>query len=167
MDGALLAQRRRAVGEYDGNAQGLDWSSSNRIAAGFSSRIHFLRQGGTRLRTLLTRPSWVSDSWPDWSPSGRTLVYTRDRADECETCVGGGEIMRIAARGGRANFRLKTLNRDFGGGYFYSPTISPEGRRIAFSDGNALFIMGAKRGRPRRLTRGYEFVGELDWQALR
>jgi Tol biopolymer transport system component len=81
---------------------------------------------------------------PAWSPDGRTIAFTSDRA-------GNDDIYLVDAVGGAAN-RLTA-----GAGHHDNAVWSPDGRRLAFNadrDGaNDLFVMDADGGDPRNLTR--------------
>jgi Tol biopolymer transport system component len=156
-DGALLQRYQRRVSE-DLVFGDIDWSSTGWLAVTMNGSVRMLRPDGTGHR-VLTRS--VSDASPDWSPSGRTIVYVRDREQCEESCYRNGWIQRISTSTGRSSVRLRD--------YSYSPVISPEGSRIAYTDGYALYSLGAKRGRPRRLRRFFPtsfgpLVRDIDWQ---
>jgi len=71
----------------------------------------------TRALTRLTRNSAI-DTEPEWSPDGKSLVFTSDRG-------GQPQIYRISVNGGKAQ-RIT-----FQGRYNARPRFSPDGRQLA------------------------------------
>lgn len=66
----------------------------------------------------------VDADHPVWSPDGKWIVYTTDRNGEQNIAIRpsvGGE---------------EKILTDFKTGYYYAPRFSPNGKKIAFSDGN-------------------------------
>jgi Tol biopolymer transport system component len=160
---------QRAFVRTGGGVFGLDWSATGRIAAGLYGRVFTLRPDGTDRRGR-TRPLNSRDSEPDWSPSGKTLVYVRSgirgyigdsRASQPpEESVDYSVVMRVSDR--RRPTRRLRRNR-----WLYSPVVSPSGRQIAFHDKDAIYLMGVNGGRPRRVLRAApDSIETLDWQAL-
>jgi hypothetical protein len=154
-----------------GGVFGLDWSATGRIAAGLAGRVFTLGPDGANRRGL-ARPLDASDSEPDWSPSGTTLVYVRSgthgyigdgrAAQQAQGAqsVDYSVVMRVSDRTGRPTRRLRRNK------WLFSPVFSPRGRHIAFHDKDGIYIMGVDRGRPRRVLRLYDRIEALDWQAL-
>jgi len=112
-----------------GGAQGAGSATSSRIAFGLErddlSSIYTARPDGRGLRRLTvppTRQQLGGDSGPVWSPSGRRIVFERNLT------YWGADRYRLAAvpaAGGLARQLTK-------GPYDAMPTLSPNGRRIAF-----------------------------------
>jgi Tol biopolymer transport system component len=104
-------------------------ASRSRIAFGLErddlSSIYTVGANGTGLRRLTvppTRQQLGGDSGPVWSPNGRRIVFERDLT------YWGADRFRLAAvpaAGGLSRQLTK-------GPYDAMPTLSPDGRRIAF-----------------------------------
>ena len=106
--------------------------------------------GGTR---DLTGTPGIDEDHPAWSPDGRTVAYTTD--------VGGAQQVAVRpAEGGPE--RVLT---HFKSGYFYGPVFSPDGRALAFSDGeHRLWLLPVAGGEPRRVAQ--DKVREIHDQAF-
>ena len=89
----------------------------------------------------LTMTPGIDEDHPAWSPDGRTIAYTTD--------VGGGQQIAVRpAEGGPE----KVLT-SFAEGYFYGPIFSPDGKTLAFSDGNhKLWTVRTDGGAPKLVT---------------
>jgi Tol biopolymer transport system component len=154
---------------------GIDWSTRGLIATAGAGQVRVSRSNGANRRIISNplHPDFTStgDTDPDWSPSGRRVVYARKqwrvRAEDAR--------VRRAARKRREGVRLmlvvpgsRARQRFFLPFAFslYSPVFSPDGKRIAVSTGGSILVLGTRRGRPLRIFRGRsgEEVGELDWQ---
>ena len=107
--------------------------------SGDLTSLHTIRPDGTGLRRVTsppTRQALGGDSGPVWAPGGRTLVFERNLP------YWGSDRMRlmaVPARGGAP--RALTS-----GPFDAMPSISPDGRRIAFTrilrPNAALFTVG-------------------------
>src|SRR6266487_5774454 len=112
-----------------GGAQGAGSTARSRLAFGLdgsgASSIYTVRPNGSGLLRLTvppTRQQLGGDSGPVWSPSGRRIVFERDLT------YWGSDRYRLAAvpaAGGLAHQLTK-------GPFDAMPTLSPNGRRIAF-----------------------------------
>jgi tricorn protease len=89
----------------------------------------------------LTATQAVDEDHPAWSRDGKWIAYTTD--------VGGAQQVAIRpAEGGPE----KVLT-NFKTGYFYGPTWSPDGKTLAFSDGeHRLWVVGTAGGAPKMVA---------------
>ena len=86
----------------------------------------------------LTGAETADEDHPAWSPDGKWIAYTTD-------APGRQEVAVRPAEGGPE--RIVT---SFAKGYFYGPIFSPDGRTLAFSDGeHKLWTVGVDGGAPR------------------
>ena len=105
--------------------------------------------GGGRVRRLVTTDDPLE--WPSWSPDGRHVLYS--------TNVPGDPVRlrmwRVRAAGGRP--------RPLGEGR--SIDVSPDGRRIAFTTGHAVWTANADGSGRRRIVnhRAESMVWRLAW----
>lgn len=76
----------------------------------------------------ITRNAAMVDDDPDWSPDGRTILFTSHDPDDAPTNAVSAEIYTIDA-GGRGTPKALTANTH----EERAPSWSPDGRRIVFS----------------------------------
>jgi tricorn protease len=93
------------------------------------------------IATDLTRRTGIEEDHPSWSPDGRLIAYVTDVA-------GTQQIALRPAEGGRE--RLLT---QFKSGYLFGPAFAPDGRRLAFSDGeHRLWLANVDGAAPRQVA---------------
>lgn len=120
-----------------------------RIAYVNGEHIRVARNDGTAARRLTRPPAGGSDSGPAWSPSGRSLVFTRSVPKRSTRAARSGlRVIRLDGTGGRW--------LDPAGSGLWAPDWSPEGRRIAAHEpvgeaGGRLWVVGADGRNRRRL----------------
>jgi Tol biopolymer transport system component len=162
----------RGYPRYDERSD-LAWSASGRLALWVGSaksqywgHIATVSRDGTGLR-LVTRS--VRDSVPDWSPTGRHIVFARDSAGSRKLPHFRSDIWVARARGRRlqAPRRMTFTRRDF------FPVWSPSGQEIAyvrspdlFSPKGELWLMRAGDGREQRLVIRQVVTERISWQPL-
>jgi dipeptidyl aminopeptidase/acylaminoacyl peptidase len=120
-------------------------------------RAHlYIADAATGEARQLTSGPW-DDGEPDWSPDGRSIVFTSARGDEADLLF-GADLYTISADGGDAS----PLVRKPGG--LASPVHSPDGTQIAYLAGAGretgenvdLWLVPARGGDPRCLTGAFD-----------
>lgn len=146
-----------------GNEWSPDWSpDGSEIAfARSGGAIWAIRPDGTGLRQITAEvPGRVKGS-PDWSPDGTRIVYLTGWLDFGERCT---SIDRIGADGtGAAVVRAETCESDVSSNLYADPGWSPDGQRIASSDGIVMFTVRADGSDYRELP---DAAFTTDWQPL-
>jgi Tol biopolymer transport system component len=156
----------------------LDWAVTGRLAGvrfnagpgGLGMRILTAWPGGTGIRfaTSVRRkgPLITHDESPDWSPTGRSIVFQRNWWNDDLISSGRAAIWKVSP--GRPAIRLHRTPGDTR----QHPTFSPSGGRIAFvgDEGRAIVTVaangsGAARVLLRRARPIRAFL-DLDWQPL-
>jgi hypothetical protein len=135
-DGSGLQQITRHGGQSPA------WSSRGELAYSAGGKVWRMRPGGSRAYV-------ATGGRPDWSPSGRSVVYLRR-----------GSVYRVPARGGRARRLVR--------GFALSAAFSPDGQAIAFGRvvdiGGSLFTARSSHGgRARRIALGGELPVGSTW----
>jgi TolB protein len=108
--------------------------------------LYIVDARGVRLRRILDVMFGEQDMTANWSPDGRTLLFARYRQPSPRTAL---YIVRADGSGLR---RLRLEVRD--------PEWSADGKHIAFTNGGALYVMGANGTRTRRITSAGTY---FDW----
>ncbi len=132
--------------------------------------VFTMRADGTDLRRITDSVGYSGT--PSWSPDGRWIVFSADRADYPD----GQGIYRIASNGTGAITRVTPLPA--GQLWQELPRYSPDGRRIVFTEyrevpaenpddppilQSALFTVRSDGRDPRRLTSWDISAGDADW----
>lgn len=125
------------------NARGGD-----RVIALAGPRLVVVRPDGSGTRNI-TPPSVQDAAMPEWSPSGRKLVFV------CG--INGSQDICLIGRDG-SHFKRLT----HGDAADLSPDWSPNGKRIAYIRGGVIVIMGKKGDRTHRVAHT-RFARSLGW----
>jgi tricorn protease len=89
----------------------------------------------------LTNTPGIDEDHPAWTPDGKTIVYTTDASGE-------QELATRPAMGG-----AEKLITHFPSGYFYGPTISADGKLLAYSDNaHRLWLSGIDGSAPKQVA---------------
>lgn len=110
-----------------------------------TSRVKLLSLADRRLRSLTTPPGATSDSLPAWSPRGDTIAFVRR---DVRRWVPAILLVRPDGRG------LRRLTRGT------SPSWSPDGRRLVFAWGHAIYRVDADGSNRVRLARELTLGGD-------
>ena len=106
------------------------------------------RVGGRTDRVVTHTSGVIAEEDPAWTPDSKTLLFTRSK---------GVHLLGVysVSTGGRALRRLVTGASE--------PSVSPDGRRLAFIRGNHLWIAQRGGAGARRVTSGAVAEGGPDW----
>lgn len=117
-----------------------------------ASAIVTLNIDGSGFRSLTTPPAGSIDSSPSWSPDGSKIIFVRGAG-------GPGDFYTINADG-------SGLAR-VGTGTGQSPVYSPDGKRLAFSRNNQLYVANVDASAPVSIATASSnsgSIGLIDWQ---
>jgi len=142
--------RRRALSPSPGGGDGgAQWSPDGKLIAFWSDRLegarhirglYVMRADGRGRRRLTPRDLVAPRDFdaPSWSSDGRMLAFSGERGSRRGIWVvrrDGTRLRLVAGKGVR-------------------PVWSPRGNRIVFSDLGRIYVVPARGGAVRRLTRG-------------
>ena len=123
------------------------------------NRLWTVNATGSGATQFTTNSVGTGDSWPEWSPGGTLIAFSRDlTASEVD---GGNEIFTIHAD--KSGLKRLTTNN----AHDVSPAFSPDGSRIVFMsirDGNSeLYTMNIDGSNVRRITNNAAYDSQADW----
>lgn len=135
-------------------------SGTAKVQVVFVSRIAFASNRNGQMEIWVMKPDGTSLAtlgegvWPEWSPDGRRILFTRDSDN-------GGRIWVMDADGGNAR-QLTTAIDD------HSATWSPDGTKICFWTQrddlkSELYIMNADGSNQTRITDNTVWDAYPDW----
>jgi Tol biopolymer transport system component len=114
--------------------------------------IYSVGRSGQGMRRLASLPSEVPQA-AAWSPSGKSIVFTRPNCDECD--AGLWIMHRTGAGQRRLPGKLARVSR---------PNWSADGRTIAVTGlAGAIYAVGARSGHARRVSRGGAAYESASW----
>jgi TolB protein len=112
---------------------------------------------GCPLHRLTVNPAF--DGFPSWSPDGRQIVFSSDRAGNFDLYLAPSDCYRLPDGCEVSLRRLTDTEADD-----LVPSWSPDGRQIAFISGRNLYLIAAAGGIPQRLATG---ITRDQWVAWR
>lgn len=114
-----------------------------RTGAGETS-VHIMNADGSGDRSLTGTSNGHA---PSWSPDGSTIAFI-GMVRLCNFDVCGADVLTVAATGGPTT----NLTQNAMGGVAEDPAWSPDGSRIAYSQGGQLFTIGLDGAAPTRIS---------------
>lgn len=139
-----------------GHPQAFTWSPDRRSIAyagcgNAICQIHLMEISTNVRRHAHRQLTFNGDKnkWPAWSPNGKWIAFTSDRA-------GREDIYRMDADGEN----IKQLTKQ---GRCREPTWSPDSRSIAFVSHATLFVMDAEGGNARHLGKANTVFSDCTW----
>jgi Tol biopolymer transport system component/DNA-binding SARP family transcriptional activator len=101
-------------------------------------------------RTIAVTDGLAGDEhWPRWSPDGGRLSYEAGRAIYVVPALGGAAKLLVAPLAPGATVNGEELQSDEGPGYL---AWSPDGGRIAYTDGRGIYVRAAGGGLATRIA---------------
>ena len=162
-DGAVLQE---LFFDGSGSAAGVDWGTNGRLLMSMDGDLYVASpDGGSQRRLRLPRGGGIwSDETPDWSPSGRTFVFSGAHWDD-DFLV--GRALWLGSPGQNRPRQLATAGR-----FPAWPVYSPDGRYIAYveDEWQIRSYSAKRRGRIKimmRLRGRIELVRSISWQPRR
>jgi Tol biopolymer transport system component len=96
-----------------------------------NAEVYTVKAQGGGLRRL-TFKGFGYDAFPDWSPNGRTIVFSRNSGPSTTT------VMTVSAAGGGPGTLLYSVPAIFSNAY--APVWAPDGSRVLFTNGDGYFL---------------------------
>jgi Tol biopolymer transport system component len=135
--------------------------------------IHVARADGTRIQRI-TETGDVHDGGPAWFPGGDKLAFVSDRVESDPSAFGQFDIYVTRLRPPFDLFNVTNNPGNDCGCYepafiFAAPSVSPDGKHIAFTSDVAkrgnfdVYVIKRDGTRLRRLTTGPGIDAEPDW----
>ena len=133
----LSSARRVAWASWSPDGRRIAFASNKRSSDGLVRHIHIINADGSGESQVTDGP--VNDNQPSWSPDGRRLVLQRRDGAARDGSESAGEqdthIVLIGVDG-----RNETALRQGATAEHY-PSFSPDGRRIAFTTADAVWVI--------------------------
>lgn len=173
----LVPQRDRWSIDLPKRPEGAKWTDDPRVVDRLDyrqDRVGFLPDGFRHIFTVpaeggtprqITDGDW-DDGSPEWSPDGGTIYFSGLRLEDADYHIGESEVYAVDV----ANLEVRQLTSR--NGPDSGPTVSPDGRYIAYSGADStgmtylvrkLYIMNADGSNPRAIDTGLDAPRDIMW----
>ena len=125
----------------------------------WQSHIWMANADGTAKKQLTTGDVW--DDSPSWSPDIDRIVFRRTAADGTGDIFARTDADSYLALVGASGGGVTALTA--GGGWDHTPAWSPDGRRIAYVSGSAVWLVNPDGTAAERAVAGAFWEGGLSW----